>query len=130
MKTTRREFLAAAAAAPVPVPDSPGYTGQVWDEGAGARLRRPHYEAIHDWGVLPPRIKWGNTHGVVEDSQGNIYVHHTVHATMRERDSMVVSTRRASSFDRGAGVRGVARPDHRTEGRDNSCPDRTPRIRK
>src|SRR6266850_171019 len=24
---------------------------------------------------------WGNTHGVVEDAQGNIYVHHTVNAT-------------------------------------------------
>jgi hypothetical protein len=27
---------------------------------------------------LPARIKYGNTHGVCEDSQGRIYVHHTV----------------------------------------------------
>ena len=48
------------------------------------------YEAIHDWGELPAGIKYGNTHGVVEDSQGHIYVHHTVHATSEIPDSMVV----------------------------------------
>jgi hypothetical protein len=48
------------------------------------------YEAIHDWGELPADIKYGNTHGVVEDSQGHIYVHHTVHATSENADSMVV----------------------------------------
>ena len=48
------------------------------------------YEAIHDWGELPAGIKYGNTHGVVEDSQGHIYVHHTVHATSESSDSMVV----------------------------------------
>jgi len=48
------------------------------------------YEAIHDWGELPASIKYGNTHGVVEDSQGRIYVHHTVHATSESADSMVV----------------------------------------
>jgi hypothetical protein len=48
------------------------------------------YEAIHDWGELPAGIKYGNTHGVVEDSQGHIYVHHTVHATSESADSMVV----------------------------------------
>jgi hypothetical protein len=48
------------------------------------------YEVIHDWGELPAGIKYGNTHGVVEDSQGRIYVHHTVHATSEIPDSMVV----------------------------------------
>jgi hypothetical protein len=48
------------------------------------------YEAIHDWGELPANIKYGNTHGVVEDSQGRIYVHHTVHSTSESADSMVV----------------------------------------
>ena len=38
------------------------------------------YECIHDWGELPANIKYGNTHGVCEDSQGHIYVHHTVNA--------------------------------------------------
>ena len=48
------------------------------------------YEAYHDWGELPAGLRYGNTHGVVEDSQGRIYVHHTVHATSESSDSMVV----------------------------------------
>jgi len=45
---------------------------------------------IHDWGELPAGIKYGNTHGVVEDSQGHIYVHHTSHNTAENHDTMVV----------------------------------------
>src|ERR1700694_5891177 len=48
------------------------------------------YEVQHDWGELPANIRYGNTHGVIEDSQGRIYVHHTVHATSESADSMVV----------------------------------------
>jgi hypothetical protein len=48
------------------------------------------YEVTHDWGEVPPSIQYGNTHGVVEDSQGNIYVHHTVNRTSELHDSMVV----------------------------------------
>lgn len=90
MKATRREFLAAAAAAPLLSPiilraqDKAGMKTPVVGSGAYT------YEAVHDWGALPSHIKWGNTHGVVEDSQGNIHVHHTVHATSDSADSMVV----------------------------------------
>lgn len=48
------------------------------------------YEVTHDWGELPAGILYGNTHGVVEDTQGNIYVHHTVGKTSELHDSMVV----------------------------------------
>jgi len=48
------------------------------------------YEVHHDWGELPTNIKYGNVHGVVEDSQGHIYVHHTVNAASESSDSMVV----------------------------------------
>src|SRR5947209_7749803 len=48
------------------------------------------YEATHDWGDLPPQIKYGNTHGVCEDSHGHIYIHHTVNAASESSDSMVV----------------------------------------
>jgi len=48
------------------------------------------YEVIHDWGSLPSNIKYGNTHSVVEDSQGHIYVHHTVHKDSQSPDSVVV----------------------------------------
>jgi hypothetical protein len=84
--------------------------------GSGAHT----YEAIHDWGVLPPNIRWGNTHGVVEDSSGNIYVHHTVHATSESPDSMVVFDRQGK-FVRSWGreFRGVAHGLHiRKEGSD------------
>ncbi len=48
------------------------------------------YEVTHDWGDLPTDIRYGNTHGVCEDSQGHIYIHHTVAADSERADSMVV----------------------------------------
>ena len=57
--------------------------------GSGAHT----YEVTHDWGELPSDIKYGNTHGVCEDSQGRIYIHHTVNATSESHDSMVVFDR-------------------------------------
>jgi hypothetical protein len=116
MKTTRREFLSAAAAAPLllRVQDKAGSKAPVMGTGGYT------YEAIHDWGVLPPAIKWGNTHGVVEDAQGNIHVHHTVHATSESADSMVVFDR-AGTFIRSWGrqFKGVAHGLHiRKEGSD------------
>jgi hypothetical protein len=116
MKTSRRQFLAAAAGAPLLLgaQDKAGTKAPVLRAG-------PHtYEAIHDWGQLPAHIKWGNTHGVVEDSQGNIYVHHTVHSTSESPDSMVVFDRQGK-FVRSWGkeFRGVAHGLHiRREGRD------------
>ena len=119
MKTTRREFLAAAAAAPVLSPILLGTQDKAGHEGARPRHRRAtRTRRIHDWGELPPHIKWGNTHGVVEDSQGNIYVHHTVHATSESADSMVVFDAKGK-FVRSWGkeFRGVAHGLHiRKEG--------------
>ncbi len=48
------------------------------------------YEMISDWGELPAGLKYGNTHGVCEDSQGHIYIHHTVNKTSEKHDTMVV----------------------------------------
>jgi len=120
MKTSRREFLTAAAAAPLLSPiilgaqDKAGAKAPILGSGAH------EYEAIHDWGELPPRLKWGNTHGVVEDSQRNIHVHHTVHATSEGADSMVVFDSKGK-FIRSWGreFRGVAHGlQIRREGRD------------
>ena len=36
------------------------------------------FEVIHDWGQLPNGLCLGNTHGVTEDSQGRIFIKHTV----------------------------------------------------
>ena len=86
MKTSRREFLGSMAVSPIllGMQDKAGSKAPVMGSGAYT------FEAIHDWGVLPPQIKWGNTHGVVEDAQGHIYVHHTVHATSDSADTVVV----------------------------------------
>lgn len=89
MKITRRSFLvsaAAAACAPafLRATDKAGSKTPILGEG------EHQYEAIHDWGELPRTIKYGNTHGVCQDSQGNIYVHHTVHASSDSPDTMVV----------------------------------------
>jgi hypothetical protein len=48
------------------------------------------YEVFHDWGETPERIAYGNTHGVAEDSIGNIYIAHTVHAGSLSQDTLVV----------------------------------------
>jgi len=90
MKATRREFLTTATALPaigpllLGVQDKAGVKPPVLGEG------NYKYEALHDWGELPSHIKWGNTHNVVEDAQGHIYVHHTVHASSVSADSVVV----------------------------------------
>ncbi|PWU10614.1 MAG: hypothetical protein C5B51_04020 [Terriglobia bacterium] len=85
MSTTRRSFLAAGAAAPfVWAASKTDSKNPILGEGAH------QYEAIHDWGELPSNIKYGNTHSVVEDSQGHIYIHHTVHATSETPDAVVV----------------------------------------
>src|ERR1700722_3954753 len=82
---TRRQALAAAIAFPmIARADKSGSKAPVL--GSGTHV----YEAQHDWGELPASIRYGNTHGVVEDSQGRIYVHHTVHATSESSDTMVV----------------------------------------
>lgn len=48
------------------------------------------YEVIHDWAQLPNDIKFGNTHGVAEDSQGRIYIKHTVHSSSPKADAVCV----------------------------------------
>ena len=120
MRTTRREFLATGAIVPAVAPaflraqDKAGTKAPILGQGAHT------YEAIHDWGELPPSIKWGNTHGVVEDSQGNIYVHHTVYKDSESADTMVVFDAKGK-FVRSWGkeFRGVAHGLHiRKEGTD------------
>src|SRR4051794_28676313 len=120
MKQTRRQFLSTAAAAPLLSPilvgmqDKAGAKAPVLGSGAYT------YEAIHDWGTLPASIRWGNTHGVVEDAQRQIYVHHTVHATSDSADTIVVFDR-DGRFVRSWGreFKGVAHGlQLRREGRD------------
>jgi hypothetical protein len=85
--TTRREFVFAAG---VGGPLILGATDKAGTRkpvlGSGDHV----FEVTHDWGQLPAEIKYGNTHGVCEDSQGHIYVHHTVNAASESSDTMVI----------------------------------------
>lgn len=87
---TRRNFIAAGAAAVA----APMILGAQSKSGN----RRPvigqgdyMFEVEHDWGQanLPSGLLYGNTHSVVQDRNGHIYVHHTVHADSRIPDAVV-----------------------------------------
>src|ERR1700738_202147 len=85
METTRRTFITGFAAPLIlGAADKSDSKKPVLGEGDHK------YEVTHDWGELPATIQYGNTHGVVEDSQGRIYIHHTVNAASESSDSMVV----------------------------------------
>src|SRR6266849_1501282 len=86
MKQISRRAFGASVAAPIilAATNKSGSALPVMGEGAH------RYEATHDWGELPEGLAYGNTHGVCEDSQGNIYVHHTVNASSQSLDTMVV----------------------------------------
>lgn len=88
-KTSRRSFfkaIGASAAGPILL----GAADKAGTKRPVAGSGEYQYEVIHDWGELPANIKYGNTHGVCEDSEGNIYVHHTVNAASESEDTMVV----------------------------------------
>jgi hypothetical protein len=89
MQVTRRSFLVSAAAA-VSAPAFLGATDKVGSKAPILGQGEYQYEAIHDWGELPRTIQYGNTHGVCEDSQGDIYIHHTVRSTSESLDTIVV----------------------------------------
>lgn len=58
--------------------------------GSGANT----YRVEHDWLTPPKGIVWGDTHGLVQDKAGRIYVSHTVHGSSEKKHAIVV-------FDKG-----------------------------
>lgn len=93
LKTTRRRFVSSSIATMVAVGIAPALLGAEDKSGAKPVIFEAgdlKYECQHDWGQLPKHISYGNTHGVVEDSQGRIYVHHTVNKSSESRDAMVI----------------------------------------
>jgi hypothetical protein len=48
------------------------------------------YECIHDWLVPPDNIRFGDTHGLAQDSKGRIYVGHTVNIASKSDDAIAV----------------------------------------
>ena len=85
---TRRSFIATTAAAAGPY--ILGAADKIGSKNPVVTVGPYEYEVIHDWGNLPSNIKYGTTHSIAEDSQGHIYVHHTVHSTSQSPDSVVV----------------------------------------
>ena len=88
-KISRRDFTAGLSAA-ISAPIILAATNKSESAKPVLGVGDHRYEVTHDWGDLPANIKYGNTHGVCEDSQGNIYVHHTVNASSESSDTMVV----------------------------------------
>src|ERR1035438_6122730 len=86
MKATRRTFLAAMGVGPILLGAQNKSGSAKPIIGSGDHT----YEVTHDWGELPANIRYGNTHGVCEDSNGHIYIHHTVNASSESSDTMVV----------------------------------------
>ena len=87
MNLSRREVLAGASSLALSGmvmgsnnPKRYGITGQ------GEHT----YEIVHDWIQPPMNLKWGDTHGVTTDSQGHIYIAHTVGAGSVSKDAIVV----------------------------------------
>ena len=90
---TRRSFLTqVAATAAVSTISAPFLRAQSKTgsasliTGTGAHT----YECVHDWLAEPQGLVWGDTHGLAQDSQGLIYVAHTVHATSMRPESVIV----------------------------------------
>ena len=90
---TRRSFLtqvaATAAVSAISAPfiraaDKAG-SGQLIT-GTGAH----RYEMIHDWLTAPEGLVWGDTQGLAQDSQGLIYVAHTVNNSSMRPEAIVV----------------------------------------
>ncbi|HTQ56500.1 MAG TPA: hypothetical protein VMI94_18665 [Bryobacteraceae bacterium] len=94
-KTSRRGFMRGVAASAL-AGHGPIILGAQNKSGSAKPIMgsgEHTYEVTHDWGELPAGIKYGNTHGVCEDSQARIYVHHTVNDLSESHDSMVVFDR-------------------------------------
>lgn len=89
MSLSRRDFLARVGTGFV-APMLLGATDKSGNKKPVLGSGEHTYEVTHDWGNLPADIQYGNTHGVCEDSQGHIYIHHTVGSTSEKADSMVV----------------------------------------
>ena len=91
---TRRSFLNACSAAGLAATFPPSFYLQTSDKsgtrlpvvGSGAHT----YECVHDWLVPPEGMVWGDTHGLCQDEQGNIYVGHTVHKSSMRGEAVVV----------------------------------------
>ncbi len=93
---SRRSLLktSLAAAASVAVPGLVRAASRYHDATPQARpvigTGEHTYEVYHDWLTPPANLQWGDTHGLALDSQGRIYMCHTVHSGSVSSDAVVV----------------------------------------
>jgi hypothetical protein len=97
---TRRSFLAAAASGAAGIAGSfprRAFAADGAQAGAAAPAARPvvgsgalRFEVVHDWLVPPAGGAFGDTHGVAQDSAGNLYVAHTVGVGSSLKDAVYV----------------------------------------
>jgi hypothetical protein len=83
--TLARRALAQAGTATPPV-GAPAAKPVPMIVGSGTT----RFEVLHDWLVPPADGAFGDTHGVAQDAQGNIYVAHTVGAGSARKDAVYV----------------------------------------
>ncbi|MBL9192480.1 MAG: hypothetical protein JNJ82_08985 [Opitutaceae bacterium] len=89
---SRRSFLtqiaatAAVSSLPAPFVRAAAASNPHPIIGSGAH----QFECVHDWLLPPEGMVWGDTHGLCQDSQGYIYVSHTVHASSMRPEAIAV----------------------------------------
>lgn len=88
-KLSRRSFLKAgtfAAASPILTKAMAIPLQKRIITGSGEHT----YEVHHDWVNPPKNVMWGDTHGLALDSQGRIYIAHTVNAASVGSEAVAV----------------------------------------
>jgi hypothetical protein len=95
---SRRAFLsvgAALAAAPAGLAAMTALPNLARQEDGAiyTGTGRMRYRVEHDWLVPPQSLRWGDTHGLAQDSAGRIYVSHTVHPTSESKHAIAVFER-------------------------------------
>ncbi len=89
MRLTRRDFIKTSATAALAA--SPLARALAQNEGKLILGSGEHrYECIHDWIKPPTGMIFGDTHGVAQDSQGRIYIAHTVNGASKSNDTICV----------------------------------------
>jgi len=90
-KTTRRQFLSAAAVGTAVVLAAPTVlTARKADSPLVVGEGEHQFEVLHDWPQLPDKFTWQTTHNVAVDKSGCLYVIHEGLANLKDHPSIFV----------------------------------------
>ena len=89
---SRRRFLAGTSVATLSLflGTRPASAGQAGPASLVIGSGEHTYEVFHDWLTPADYLKFGDTQGLAQDADGNIYVAHTVHPTSTSPDAIAV----------------------------------------